>query len=254
MFGRRETWERGPLSAVDIFSVDGGVVDGVNVSNIVVYDAYAAFFVRLGSRGGAQRNPVPGKIRNVSIANISASRTAMTSAIVGVPGHFPENIFLNNINVSVSGKRDAKPISLAVPERTAEYPDVDMFGSLPAYGLYLRHVRNVSISGLRLSLERADSRPAVVADDAEELEVFGVRAAPSDGASPVLMFRDVQHVLIQGARAVAGTKAFLKLSGSRTEKVHAIGNDLSEAAEAFIVDTEVPVAALAQSGNLLGGT
>jgi hypothetical protein len=35
--------------------------------------------------------------------------------------------------------------STLVPELPADYPECDMFGWLPAYGLYCRHVKNLRL-------------------------------------------------------------------------------------------------------------
>ena len=40
-----------------------------------------------------------------------------------------------------------------------------MFGELPAYGFYLRHIDNISFKNVKMTLEHSDYRPAVVADD-----------------------------------------------------------------------------------------
>ena len=42
-----------------------------------------------------------------------------------------------------------------------------MFGELPSWGFYLRHVRGVILRNVRLSLEAEDFRPAIVEEDVE---------------------------------------------------------------------------------------
>ena len=53
-----------------------------------------------------------------------------------------------------------------VPERIDDYPEFSMFGELPAWGFYVRHVENITFRRVRLSLAADDFRPAFVFDDA----------------------------------------------------------------------------------------
>ncbi len=52
-------------------SVDGGDIDRIVVSNIVMAAVRAPIFVRLGKRGRAQKTPAPGQLQNVSFAESS---------------------------------------------------------------------------------------------------------------------------------------------------------------------------------------
>lgn len=50
-----------------------------------------------------------------------------------------------------------------------EYPEFTMFGELPAWGFYLRHVRNITLKNVQLSLADDDFRPAIVEEDVENM-------------------------------------------------------------------------------------
>jgi hypothetical protein len=72
---------------------------------------------------------------------------------------------------------------LTPAENDARFPkDV---GALPAYGLYLRNVRNVRFSECRFGFETADHRAAVVADAVDGVVFAGgdlQRGAARDSA------------------------------------------------------------------------
>ena len=59
-----------------------------------------------------------------------------------------------------------------VPEQIDKYPEFTMFGELPSWGLYLRHIRNITLKNVQLSLKADDFRPEIVEDDVEGLVVF----------------------------------------------------------------------------------
>ena len=40
-----------------------------------------------------------------------------------------------------------------------------MFGTLPSYGLYVRHVNDINLNNIVFDLKNADSRPTIVCDD-----------------------------------------------------------------------------------------
>ena len=61
-----------------------------------------------------------------------------------------------------------------------------MFGPRPAYGFYCRHVRNLMLSRVETRYDKPDARPAVVADDVQDL-AFSRCAFASAGAAPVML-------------------------------------------------------------------
>ena len=82
--------------------VDGGRMDGVNISNIQIDGVTVPIFIRLGNRGRPfeNRNVTPGigTLRNVALANITASRVSSTGcSITGLPGHPVENVYLKDL-------------------------------------------------------------------------------------------------------------------------------------------------------------
>ena len=54
---------------------------------------------------------------------------------------------------------------MSVPEVSGDYPHAPMFGPLPAFGLYARHVRGLSLTHVRLRTMKHDERPALVLED-----------------------------------------------------------------------------------------
>ena len=58
-----------------------------------------------------------------------------------------------------------------VPEQIDKYPEFTMFGELPSWGLYLRHIRNITLKNVQLSLEADDFRPAIVEEDVVGLKM-----------------------------------------------------------------------------------
>jgi len=250
IFSRRDKWNRGPLGGVAIESVDGGNIDRVIVSNITMHDVWAPIFVRLGGRGRGQKTPTPGTLRNVSISHLSATGAALASSITGVPGAEVGPVSIRDVHISFVGKGSAARLDREIPENAPAYPETDMFGELPCYALYCRHVNGLVLERIDFALENADERPALVADAVKQLDLLSLRAAPPAGSQPTVVFRDVQQSLVHGARALPGTHTFLQLSGADARGIHAIANDFTEAQTAVARDTDVGADALSEQWNL----
>lgn len=247
---RRDKWNRGPLGGIAIESVDGGNIDRIVVTNIAMHDVWAPIFIRLGARGRAQKTPAPGTLRNVSISHINATGAALASSITGVPGGDVGPVWIQDTHISVVGKGSAARLDREIPEDVPAYPEADMFGELPCYGLYCRHVDGLVLDRVDFALENADERPALVADAVKEFDLLSFRAAPPAGSQPTVAFHDVRQALVQGARALPGTHAFLQLSGAETRGVRVMANDFTDTRSAIFRDSDVGADVLSEQWNL----
>ncbi len=68
-----------------------------------------------------------------------------------------------------------------VPEMPREYPEPSIFGILPSYGLYARHVDGLTTSNIDVHFKLEDERPAVVLDDVHHATFTGFHASVKDG-------------------------------------------------------------------------
>jgi hypothetical protein len=63
-----------------------------------------------------------------------------------------------------------------VPEDEAGYPEPSRLGILPSYGLFLRHVRGLSLDHVEAAYAGTEERPAVFLQDASGASFNDVRA------------------------------------------------------------------------------
>ena len=59
-----------------------------------------------------------------------------------------------------------------LPENPSDYPEISMFGDLPVWGLYLRHVNGIKLKHVDLSVVHPDARPMTRVDDADGVTVM----------------------------------------------------------------------------------
>ena len=196
-------------SAIAIESVDGAAIENIWVSNIHAVNTGNAIFIRLGHRSGE----APGYVRNVNIRNLYAEipfgrpdidydlrgpalpffHNPFPASISGIPGHDVENVTLENIEIVYPGRasKGMAYISLSrladVPENVDGYPEFSMFGELPAWGFYVRHVSGLTLKGITLRLREDDYRPAFVFDRVSRLSLSDIVLPEDKQAGQVVL-------------------------------------------------------------------
>ncbi len=186
-----------PMGGIKLQSVDGGRMENVKISRIVMDNVGSPVFIRLGKRGRIYTKNTytgtnqlnkrqsegagVGSIRGIKISDMVANVTIRPRAgrvtskeiaeagpimITGIPGHNVENVLLENITVSYPGGIEHE-VSSAVPEDETRYPEQRFFGVLPAWGAYIRHARDIEFKNVRMTLREKDVRQKFVLDDVE---------------------------------------------------------------------------------------
>jgi len=217
-------------------------------------DVRAPIFVRLGKRGRGQDVPRAGTLKNVSISDVVAVGAMTASSITGIPGHPVSHVRLSNIRITARGGAGPEVAAQIVPEYEKKYPDPFMYTDLPASGFYCRHVRNLILDGVDLSVDQPDARPAVVLDDVRHVRVKSLQAMPPAEDQPLVWLRSVQDCQLSGLRARAGTKTAVRLTGADTARVSLVGNDFSQVGKVATIDGSVRSTALRIEGNVMPKT
>lgn len=178
-------------SALAIESVDGATIEDVMADSITAVNTGNALFIRLGQRSGDRK----GAIRRIRVTHLSAQvpfgrpdidydlrgpevdyfHNIHPAPICGIPGNFIEDVLLEDVRIIYPGRASKSMAYMPlwrkgdVPEQVGKYPEFTMFGELPSWGFYLRHIRGIKLKNVHLSLEAGDFRPAIVEDDVEGL-------------------------------------------------------------------------------------
>src|SRR5690606_24807580 len=212
-------------SAIAIESVDGGILENIDVNNINATNTGNAIFIRLGHRNSD--GPV-GTLRNVTIKNVKAQiafdrpdkdydlrgpdlaffHNPFPCSIAGIPGHKVENVVLENIEITFPGRGNDGLAYLPVnrlkdvPEQKAEYPEFSMFGELPAWAFYVRHVNGLVMKNVIVKAEAQDYRPAFVFDDVQNLQLDKVSISKANNNPPLILKEvsgeKIQHITVTG--------------------------------------------------------
>jgi polygalacturonase len=216
---------RPPMGGLAIEMVDGSTLDGLVATNLTMREVAAPIFIRLGNRGRGMQTPVPGTLQNVSISNVVATGATLTTAITGLPGHPVRFVSLDNINITMKGGGKEKR-GLDVAENAEKYPEAAMFGTLPAYGFYVRHVEGLTMRNVQVRWEEPDARPAAIFDEVRDLDIDGFQPE-GVAAQPALWLNNVVGALVSKSRARLGVKAGLRITGADSKAIRLALDDLA---------------------------
>jgi polygalacturonase len=191
--------------------------------------------------------PARGVVRNISFNHIRATvvaegrthadlpfesvfrdgerRTCITINGAG-PDDVLEDISLTDVHVTYEGGGTMEEAQREVPAIAGEYFEI---GTPPAWGVYARNVRGLTMSNVRLEVTKADARPAVVLDGVRDATLSAVAAAgTANGATPVFRIRQGKDILLSATRVLTRAAVLLQAEGEQTEAITVDGGDLSK--------------------------
>jgi hypothetical protein len=174
-----------------ILSMDGSRLENIQANNIIMDKVSGPIFIRLGSRMRKYFPDQPpretGILRNVSIRNLNMNvweegyplfgKLPRKAGIIisGIPGHAIQDLSFENIEATFPGGGSMADVERhRVPEQVSEYPEFPMFHPIPAWAVYMRHVKNIRFRDVRLRTANADGRHVFFAEDVERLRMSEV--------------------------------------------------------------------------------
>lgn len=237
------------ISGICLEMVDGGSVEGVIIAGIRMQRTRTPIFLRLGNRT-PRSNGGAGTLRGIMISDILATGAVSTSSIVGIPGYDIEDVTLANVRIETMEETQAAWLSRAIPEQIKSYPEARMFGRLPAWGLYCRHVNGLRLRDLWFSSPASQSTPVLLCDDVKQVEISGLRATALSQSASSIEFQNVQGAWIHDTRAIAGTPSLLHASGSSSTDLLLSGSDLRGVSAAVTHSADCPATSIRASFNI----
>mgnify|MGYP000010770166 FL=1 len=204
------------ITAISLEVVDGGVMEGVTVNNILIEGTECPLYIRLANRGRKHISsaPIPpiGVMRNIQISNITAYGTGnFCSSITGIPERKIENIYLNNIRFVnkgglakgnfltkelVEGVRHDMAKSMYpdkywasfkdIIEDEKGYPQPTVWRNLPSYGLFIRNVETLELSNGTFTSEKPEPRNPIIAVNVDKLYLHQINAGQNSSSEVLL--------------------------------------------------------------------
>jgi len=180
-------------SAIALQSVDGGFLEDIVVDGLKSTNTGNVIFLRLGERIAGKKSTM----KRISIKNVVADvpfvkadagydyegpiedmpRNISPIIIAGLPGQYIDDVTFTNFQVSYPGAGNKFLAYVAldkldtITENPDGYPEFSMFKEVPAWGIYVRHAKNINFSNIHLKAEKKDYRLPIVMDDVQGAEL-----------------------------------------------------------------------------------
>jgi hypothetical protein len=190
--------------------------------------------------------PRPGIVRNISFNGLHVTVTkpvhlrGATWSSTYNPGEifscitlnafdetFLDNISFNDVHITFPGGGTREHGAVRdVPKVAGEYYSM---GIPPAYAIFARNVRGLTMQNVRFDSAEPDLRPAMVFDHVTDANVIGLAVRAEREAESALRIIDSQDVLLSATRLLNSADVFLQVEGQNSRGITVDGGDISKA-------------------------
>lgn len=189
-------------------TVDGALLEDVTITNITMREIVnAPIFVRLGARMRGPATDSVGTCQRIIISNVVAYDVdpKQGAIISGVPGHDIKDLTLSNIRIYYKGGGTAAQGKIVVPGLEKEYPEPNRFGTIPAYGFFIRNVTDLKMKDVEVNYQKADQRPPFLLDAVNGADIEHVRAQKAKGV-PNFVLSNVKNFSLKDCNEIPDVK------------------------------------------------
>jgi hypothetical protein len=110
-----------------------------------------------------------------------------------------KNIVFNDINTLVKGGNPLSDSAAVPPELGVGQYNASNLKVQPAYGLWARHVRGLTVTNSIFNYEKRDSRYALFLDDVLGATISGVKMVRPEGLDSVIRLKNSAHVAVENS-------------------------------------------------------
>lgn len=185
--------------------VDGGILENITVNNLSMTDVGDyAIYLTTGKRNRTPGVTTSSRMRNILISNVIADGVGKMSGIqiMGLPEQPVEGVRLENIRLTSNGGGTTNDAAINPKELGTTYPEPGRIGTLPAYGIYARHVRNLELANIRVDFKANDLRPAASFADVQGLEIDNFKPQVAEGVPAAVFADNVGGIVIRNSPAL----------------------------------------------------
>ncbi len=242
--------------AIAILTADGARVERIIVSNLTLRNIKgAAIALRLGLRNrlyqeNARLNePI---LKDIIIENIQGTRISADYGcnITGMKNYQVENVILKNINLEFEGGGTVDDSYRKIDEEEKSYPSGRVFGRIPAYGFFIRHVKNITLDNIWLRFMKSDHRPAILCDDTEHVEIKGLKASGTTETPDLIRLVNTRDAVIAQSRPSSPVKVFLSVAGDLSDGIILQNNLLKNARLNYLLEKDSLKTKIVDSGTI----
>jgi len=230
-------------------------VENIMFSNLILRDVTGPISININTArrdANTAGQPARGYVRNISFHNIRGSvvsegrqyedmtfsqnyrpgETRQCIVLNALGDNYIENVSFNDVRLTYGGGGTAEEAAREIAQVAGEYFEI---GTPPAYGLYARKVRGLSLHDVRFEVSQKDVRPAIVFDHVSDASMNGVSVQGDPGAKSALRLVESEDVLVAASRLLSPGAAFVSVEGAGSKGIVVDGGDLSKASAPVVV-------------------
>jgi polygalacturonase len=227
--------------------------ENISFSNLIMKNVTGPISIGLDStsrRANAPNDnqpPQKGIVKNISFNGIRASvvavgrqhddlpfksdfrpgETRQCIVLNGVGEDMLEDISFTDVHITFEGGGTAEEAANRdVPKKAGEYFEI---GTPPAYGLFARNVRNLTLHNVRLQVTNPDLRPAVVLENVEDASLTTVSVQGNPQSESTLRLINAKEIVLSSPRLLTPTATFMQVEGDKSQNITSDGGDISKA-------------------------
>ena len=185
--------------------VDGAMLENITVNNLTMMDVHDyAIYLTTGKRNRTPGVTTNSRMKNILISNVIADGVGKMSGIqiMGLPEQPIEGVRLENLRLTSNGGGTTADAAINPKELGTIYPEPGRIGTLPAYGIYARHVKGLELSNITVNFSTNDLRSAASFADIDGLEIDNFKPQVADGAKAAVFADDVRGLAIRNSPAL----------------------------------------------------
>ena len=153
-------------AAIALESVDGSDISEVVCRRIEMRATSSPFYLIIGKRGQHPSNDAQkiGSIKNIVFEDISGAGLKynlgcpISGSILNGTEYPLQNLTFRRVNLTFPGGSSSIPGTPA--EMGTQYPECNLWGNLPAWGYFLRHIDNLTFTDCVSAVSPTDARPS----------------------------------------------------------------------------------------------
>lgn len=231
--------------------------ENISFSNLIMKNVTGPITVGLdsarrnNSSTASARPAVSGIVRNISFNGIRGfvvaegkqhsdlpwpqkfrpGETRHCIVVNGVGDDVIENVSFQDIHFTFEGGGTAPEAAAEVPQVAGEYFEI---GTPPAYGLYARNVRGLTLNNVRFEVSKPDLRPAVDLEKVSDVAISSMSVHGNSTAKSVVRMKNTRDVLMTASRVLTSATVFLELVGPNNAGIIIDGGDISKVGKPVI--------------------
>jgi len=186
--------------------VDGGIMENITIANLTMMDVPDyAIYITTGRRNRTPGVTTRSRARNILISNVIADGVGPMSGIqiMGQPDQPVEGVRIENVRLTSKGGGTAGQAEITPKELGTGYPEPGILGTLPAYGVFARHVKDLELANITVNFITNDLRPAAAFTDIDGLEIDNFKPQVADGVKAAVFADDVKGLAVRNSPALA---------------------------------------------------